>query len=91
MDEIDFTHILDQGDGPEPTSDVLSRIVIRHHRRRARRYQVLATTAVVVALAGVGIGLKLNNFIGRDNFFLGKSAVRSRDNRRNDRSEFYTV
>jgi hypothetical protein len=61
MDEIDFTHILDQGDGPEPTSDVLSRIVIRHHRRRARRYQVLATTAVVVALAGVGIGLKLNN------------------------------
>jgi len=75
MDEIDFTHILDHGDRPEPTPEVLGRIVARHHRRQARRYQVVATSAVVVALAGAGIGLGLQGPGGRQAGSGAKSAL----------------
>jgi hypothetical protein len=74
MDEIDLAHVLDQGDGPAATPEVLRGIVARHHRRRARKYQVIASTAVVVALAGVGIGLNVQHPAAKTTTALGDRA-----------------
>lgn len=53
-----FADILDDGNGPDPTEDVLRSIVGRHRRRRVHQYGVVATTAVV-AIAGVAVGVGL--------------------------------
>lgn len=64
MDDLDLTSILDDGRGPDATPEVLGRIVARQRRRRARHYRVVATTAMVVALAGVGAGVGLDQHGG---------------------------
>jgi hypothetical protein len=62
MDEIRLSDILNDQSGAEPTPEVYGRIVARHQRRRARRYQlVVATSAAVIALAGVGVTISTDH------------------------------
>lgn len=63
-DEFDFATVLESGDRPEATSDVLRLVVARHRRRRARQYRLVATTAIVLALAGAGVGVSLHGNTG---------------------------
>jgi hypothetical protein len=60
MDDFDLSHVLDSGDAPAATPDVLRQVMARHRRQQMRRYRVVATSAIVVALAGAGIGVGLN-------------------------------
>jgi hypothetical protein len=60
MDDFDFSHVLDGGDAPAATPDVLRQVLVRRRRQQMRRYRVVATSAIVVALAGAGIGVGLN-------------------------------
>jgi hypothetical protein len=60
MDTFDISHVLDSGDAPAATPDVLRQVISRHRRQQMRRYRVVATSAIVVALAGAGIGVGLN-------------------------------
>jgi hypothetical protein len=76
MDELDLTKILD-GAGPEATPEVLGRIVARRRRQQARRYRVVATTALVVALAGAGIGVRLDQHAGTATAFAPRSSASS--------------
>ncbi|MFZ0172703.1 MAG: hypothetical protein WAL04_13550 [Acidimicrobiales bacterium] len=59
-DDLDFTKMLDDGDRPAASPDVLRQVVARHRRRRARHYRLVATSAIVIALAGAGVGVGLN-------------------------------
>jgi hypothetical protein len=52
--------MLDDGTGPDATPEILGRIVARQRQRRVRHYRVAATTAVVVALVGAGVGVHLD-------------------------------
>ncbi|HXY44237.1 MAG TPA: hypothetical protein VEH29_08615 [Acidimicrobiales bacterium] len=63
-DDFDLAKMLDEGDRPAATPDVLRQVVARHHRRRARQYRVVASTAIVIALAGAGLGVGLDNTVG---------------------------
>ena len=60
MDDLDLTGILDDGTGPEATADVLRQILGRQRARQARRYRIVATSAVVVVLASAGIAVRLD-------------------------------
>jgi hypothetical protein len=64
MDNLDLTNMLDDGNGPDATPEVLGRIVARQRQRQARRYRVAATTAMVVVLGSAGIGLRLDQHGG---------------------------
>src|ERR1039458_3363117 len=55
--DLDLTNMLDDGDGPNTGPDGLRQVV---SRRRARQYRIVATSAIVVALAGAGLGVKLD-------------------------------
>ena len=58
--DLDLTNMLDDLDGAKPGPEGLRQVISRHRRRRARQYRIVATSAVVVALAGASLGVKLD-------------------------------
>ncbi len=60
MDGPDLSHILDDPDPATPPSDVLDGIVRRHKRLKVRRARIAASLGLVIALAGLGTGIGLN-------------------------------
>lgn len=57
--DLDLSKLLEMGDPPRATPESLEQVVRRRRSFRARRYRMVASCGVVVALAAAGIGVGL--------------------------------
>ncbi|MGO8722647.1 MAG: hypothetical protein ACLQRM_07920 [Acidimicrobiales bacterium] len=57
MDGPDLSHLLDGASSEKPSPEVLDGIVRRHRRLKARRARTVASLGLVIALAGLGVGI----------------------------------